>query len=276
MEEKKGKAHNAPIGFYTATEARNALGMSHATFHRNVGSKGLQIRRYVPVGAKEGFYSKEEVDLLVSLRDKGILDNSKLAPTHFQQATPVHAQGVVDVLESLGWHTTTAEFRVQMYVVNPEIDHVVLQGSVVMGYLSAIPYTDDAMEKRLHGKVEAWQLTPVDILPFENGKTYNLFVGLAERKKPEDKPNQFSRYGLRLVLGFRRFLMESLRERDIHIRFLLAHSAETDGQELADALGFVLQEPSPEDRYPIYVLDMEQSDAPWVRRYRELWKEGRD
>lgn len=273
-QEKKGgrstKRHNAPPGYYTAQEAQHLLRMSSARFHRNVGDQGLHIRRYVPYGAKEGFYSRQEIDLLATLRDSGIVAHSKLPPTTFRQATAQDAQGVVDVLLSLGWRTTTAELRKEWYAVNSQIDHIVLQGDTIMGYLSAVPYTDEAMHKRLYGEIEAAGIRPEDILPFEDGKTYDLFVGLAERKKPQKKPGQYARYGLRLVLGFRHFLTDDLYKRGIRIRKLLAHSAEPDGQALAAALGFE-RERTGAGRYPIYELDMQTSQEPWVKRYRELW-----
>lgn len=270
---KRGRGGNvkkAPEGYYTARQAYERLGMGKQQFYKNIGTL---ITRVVLPGSKDGVYIREEIELLATLREHGLATNRKLPPTTFRQATAIDAQGIVDVLASLGWKTTTAELRITWYEVNAEIDHVVLQGNLVMGYLSATPYTDEIMDKVVRGQIKGWQIKPQDILPFEEGKTYDLFVGLAERKKPDENPEQYARYGLRLVLGFRDFLMETLRERNIRIRFLLANSAEEDGQNLADALGFVRQEASPEDRYPIYVLDMEHSEAAWVQRYRALWNE---
>lgn len=271
-QSKRGRGGNvkiAPPGYYTARQAYERLGMNKQQFYKNVGTL---ITRVVLPGSKDGMYIQEEINLLATLRQRGLMENVKLPPTTFRQAIHADAQGIVDVLESLGWKTTTAELRIKWYQVNPEIDHVVLQGNLVMGYLSATPYTDEVMDKIVRGQVKGWQIKPEDILPFEEGNTYDLFVGLAERKKPQDKPEQYARYGLRLVLGFREFLVETLRNRNIRIRFLLANSAEKDGQNLADALGFVKQERSSEDRYPIYILDMEHSDALWVQRYRALWE----
>ena len=274
MSEKRqrgGDVRRAPDErYYTAKEAQARLKMSKQTFYKRV-KDGLITPVTLP-GVHDRYYLKEEIDLLATLREHGLEEHSKLPPTIFRQASAEDAQGVVDVLGSLGWKGAPATLLIQWYEINPEIHHIVIQGTIIMGYISAIPLTDEVMEKRLRGLLEAAQIKPEDVLPFENGQVYDLFVGLAERKKPKDKPEQYARYGLRLVFGFRRFLMEDLYKRGIRIRFLLAHSAEEDGQKLADALGFVRQEPGPQDRYPIYILDMEHSDTLWVQRYRELWR----
>jgi hypothetical protein len=266
----RGKAGNAPEGYYTAKEAYTRLGMTAIMFHRNVGEKGLQIRRFVPVGAKEGFYSQEEIDLLASLRHKGLADNRGLGSTTFRAATATDVEGIIEVLATLGWEESQpdARLRASWYEANSEIDHVVLQGPIIMGYISGVPYTEDAMTRRLYGEIEAKDIRAEFIQPFTDGGVYDLFIGLVERKKPEGQHAQYARYGARLVLGFIRFLTEDLIERGIRIRYLLGHSAEYEGQAFAEAVGF---EQRGAGKYPIYILDMETSMKGWVQRYRERW-----
>lgn len=268
-----GDVRKAPEGFYTAKQAWTRLQMSKQTFYERI-KDGL-IQRVVLPGWHDGFYSIEEINLLATLREQGIVTHSRMRRTTFRQATAKDAVGVADVLTSLGWEGAPADLLIKWYGVNPEIHHIVVQGAFIMGYISAIPFTDEVMEKRLRGQIESAEVKARDILPFEDNHEYNLFVGIAERRKPKVNPERYAKYGLRLVLGFRRFLMEDLYKRGIRIKLLLAHSAEEDGQKLASALGFVPQPYNPQkpDRYPIYILDMEHSDALWVQKYRELWKE---
>ena len=263
----------APPGYYTGQQARTLLNMPKMTFYRRV-REGL-IKRVTIPGIHDGYYAKEEIDLLVSLREEGIVDQSKLPSTIFRRATPEDASDIVTILTSLGWQTTTPELRQAWYAINPDIDHVVVQNGIIMGYINTIPYREAVMERMIRGEIKSWDTSPEDILPFEAGGTYDLFFGLAERKKPHDKPGLYARYGMRLILGFRAFLMDDLYLRNIRIRRVLGQTDEEDGRKVANVLGFALQPPDPRDRYPIYILDMEHADAPWVQRYRALWEKGR-
>jgi len=278
-QEKRGKGSGrkrAPEGYYLAQEAWEKLGMNRDQFYRNIGDRGLHIQRYIPHGAKrEGYYSKQEIEFLATLRKSGLVEHSKLSHVTFRAATIEDISGIIEIFRSLGgWDRSQPgiEQRASWYASNPEVDHVVLKGSIVMGMISGVPYTDEVMQKRLYGQIDAKDIKGEDILPFEDGQTYDIFVGLVERKKPhveENEPKPYARYGARLVLGFRKFITEDLPKRGIRIRLMLAHSAEEDGQAFADALGFVHQG---EGKYPIYILDMEHSDKEWVKRYRELWE----
>jgi hypothetical protein len=269
--EKRGRGGDVwqlpPPGYYTARESYTLLGMSKMSFYRRVHD-GLITQAHI-TGRKYAYYVKEEIDLLRVLQQEGIITQRHVS-TVFRAVTPEDAPGITSVLKSLGWPVKTPpERRAAWYQVNPEMDHVVVQGRTIMGYVSSVPYRESVMEQVVRGN--APMIQPEDILPFEDGHTYDLFVGLAERRKPRGKPHRYARYGMRLVLGFRAFLMQDLYHRNIRVRHLYGHSAEREGQDVAKALGFVLQEPDPRNAFPVYILDMEHSEEPWVQRYRALW-----
>jgi len=52
----------APPGYYTASQARQKLGMPSSTF--NLYVRDGKIKRYVPPLRSEGFYSQAEIDQL--------------------------------------------------------------------------------------------------------------------------------------------------------------------------------------------------------------------
>lgn len=241
----------APAGYYTASEAARRLGLPIATFHYYV--KQGKIPKYVPPLKTEGFYAKPFID--------------KLALAVFRVATPDDAEGIVDVLKSLGWPTVTAQVRRARLEKNPAIDHVVVDEGRIQGYVNGLPLTPDALEGMMSGRLRSWDLKLDDIQTFEPGHEYDLFVGLAERPTARER----GYYGLRLVFGFRRVL-EEWAARGIIIHRLVGHSDEQVGQDLARILGFTRIDGKTGDLFPRYELDLFASDSHVARRYREIIK----
>ncbi len=239
----------APAGYYTASEAARRLGLPIATFHYYV--KQGKIPRYVPAMRTEGFYEKSFID--------------KLTGTEFRTATPEDAAGIVDVLKSLGWPTTSVEQRRARLEKNPEIDHIAIDEGRIQGYVNGLPLGPDAMEGMMSGRLRSWDLDLADVLTFEPGHEYDLFVGLAERQSARAA----GYYGLRLVLGFRHVL-EDWARRGIIIHRLLGHSDEEAGQEVARILGFSLIEGKPGDLFPRYELDLLATNHHFTKAYRAI------
>jgi hypothetical protein len=117
----------------------------------------------------------------------------------------------------------------------------------------------------MSGKKRSWHITPDDILPFEPGKTYDLYIGIATR---QDVPDHV-RLAFRLIAGYMSFL-EELVQQHIYIRRLYAVSAEIDGQKLSKSIGFVEQKAQEGDLFPRFALDFETSDSHFARQYREI------
>lgn len=254
-ERRRMPSKKAPAGYYTASEAARRLGLPISTFHYYV--KQGKIPKVTPRLRSEGYYEKSFVD--------------KLAAAEFRVATPDDAEGIVDVLKSLGWTTTSVEQRRERLKKNPEIDHVVVDEGVIQGYVNAIPLTPEALEGMMSGRMRSWDLSLDDILTFEPGHEYDLFVGLAERQTARAR----GYYGLRLVLGFRHVL-EDWGRQGIIIHKLLGHSDEAIGQELARILGFRPVPGLPGDLFPRYELDLLSEDNHFLRGYKSIvaqWKQ---
>jgi hypothetical protein len=264
-----GAVKTAPPGYYTAKEAQKRLGFTPSTFNYYVRMK--RIARHVPPLRKEGFYSKKEIDLLANelalFLHTGIEDATEVRP-----ARPEDAEGVVSVLAVMGWRTTTAEQRLAWYKVNPYVDFVALSQSEVMGYIHAVPFKPEALEAIMSGKRRSWDMTPADILPYQSGTTYDIYIGIATR---QDVPNHTHRFGFRLISGFLDFL-EELAAQNILIRHIYAVSAEPDGQKLSRSIGFVEQPAQEGDLFPRFMIDMENSNSHFAKRYREAIKRAKE
>jgi hypothetical protein len=263
--KRGGAIKKAPPGYYTAKEAQEKLGLNPSTFGYYV-RKG-KIKKFVPPLRTEGFYEKKEIDQLASEIALFIhTATEETAKTEVRVARPEDTSGIVYVLISRGWETATASQRADWYKVNPFIDYVVAWNDEIMGYIHAVPYTDNALTAMMSGKKRSWDIRPEDILAYETGKTYDLYIGIATR---QDVPNHTQRFGFRLISGFLSFL-EELAQQQIFIRSLHAVSAETEGQNLSRNIGFIEQQAEKSDLFPRFVLNLETSNSHFARIYREI------
>ncbi len=263
--KRGGAVKKAPPGYYTAKEAQEKLGLNPSTFGYYV-RKG-KIKKFVPPLRTEGFYEKKEIDRLASEIALFIhTTTEETAKTEVRVARPEDTPGIVYVLTSRGWKTATAPQRADWYKVNPFIDYVVAWNDEIMGYIHAVPYTDDTLAAMMSGKKRSWDIRPEDILTYEAGKTYDLYIGIATR---QDVPNHTQRFGFRLISGFLSFL-EELAQQQIFIRSLHAVSAEAEGQNLSRSTGFIEQQAEKDDLFPRFVLNLETSNAHFAQIYREI------
>lgn len=274
MQEKRTRGSGrkrAPEGFYTAQQAQKRLGLAKTSFYYYVNNG--KIKPVVPPLRKEGYYSKEEIDQLADEMTLLFLQHAKeqqLPPTEFRIATEEDAQGIVDVLTSLGWSASPVSLRRSWYRVNPLIDYVVLQNNLVMGYLNIVPYVPEALENLMSGKWGGRDIRPQHILSFTPGE-HDVFIGIVTRDVPYRE-----RYGRRLLSGIRQ-VMEAWARQGIIIHRMHAVSAEPDGIALCEALGFNLQPRKEGDRpnFNRFVLDLTTSAHPFAQRYREAIQKAR-
>lgn len=258
----------APEGYYTARQAQQKLGMNPSTFSYYV--RNGKINRHVPPLRSEGFYDRKEIDRLATEIALFLHTHEETTKIETRIARPEDTPGIEAVLTSMGWQAATAEQRRQWYAVNPEIDYIVLRNSAVAGYIHAVPFKPEALQRIMSGQIHSWDITPGDIAPFVPGtrskpNKYNLYIGIATRR---DVPNNV-RLSFRLISGYIDFLDE-LAARHIIIRRLYGVSAEDDGQRIARGLGFVRAPEEPGDKFPRFELDLETSGSHFARKYREI------
>jgi hypothetical protein len=268
-EPKKRAKKKAPRGYYTAEEVRLLLGLRPSTFTDYVKKGKIPGRKILPL-RERGVYEKAAIDKLIQEMEFFVHTDEMPAqvPAAIEDRVAQHedAPGIVYVLTIRGWSAASAEQRQAWYERNPLIDYIVLWNNEVMGYAHGVPYQPDALEDMMAGRKRAWNIEPEDIQPYMPGGTYDIYTGIAIRT---DVPNHTQLFGRRLLRGFMRFL-EGLAEQGIIIRRLYAVSAEKDGQELSEGLGFVRQPAQPGDLFPRYMLDLETSDSRFASRYREV------
>jgi len=263
-KRRGGNMKSAPPGYYTAREAQERLGLNSNTFQYYVRTG--RIKKVIPPLRSEGYYPKEEIDRLAL--ETALFFHTASAPDPQVVARVARAEdapGIVEVLTSMDWPAATAEQRLSWYGVNPYIDHVIISHGKVAGYLTAVPYTPDALEDIMSGKRRAWHMTPDDVLPYIPGHAYTLYVGIAVRQEFHN-PKMLS---ARLIASFFQFLGKLALEQGILIRRMEGVSNEKEGIELGDSLGFKRDPARPGDYGNRFSIDMETSDSHFARLYRD-------
>ncbi len=270
--KKGGDVKKAPPGFYLPGEARKRLGVTQAVF-RAMFARG-ELERIVPPGRSEGFYRIADVNRLADQQALFYLQNistAKYETTEFARATEDDAEGIFNVVASL-WGAdvaTPADLRRSWYKANSRLDYVVKFRGLVLGYINIAPYRPEALEDMMSGRKRGLDIRPRDILPFEPGKSYEVFIGIAVR---QDIPGH-QQYATRLIYNFFGVLCDMARE-GIIIRRMYATSDQPFGIKISQDLGFEKQPAQPGDLFGRFMLDMERADTVLVRRYREAVQKG--
>jgi hypothetical protein len=264
---RRGKVSKAPEGFYTAGEAIKKLNMPRTTFHHYV--KIGKIKKKVPYGHKEGYYEKTYIDKMAEASQLYAIQYAE-DPSIFSKATEEDLAGIYDVLVSL-WgpaNATTTETRLSWRKVNPDMDYVVKQEGIVVGFVNIKPLRHEAVERYIKKEVQVKDLQTDDILPFLPGTPLECEVGIAVRAGVQEP----KKYGMRL-LGGMLDVMKDFAKKGIIIKAIYTRSSTPDGIKLANGLGFKVAPSDREQNSKLFILNFETSDSPFVQEYNALLRE---
>lgn len=228
-----GRTGNIPDSLYSSGQAIKRLGIPRSSFYDMV-EKGKITKVSVP-NRKDGYYLKSQIDEMVRAQQMFLLQYTT-KPSTFEKATPDDATGIYEVGVSL-WGkigTPTVDTRLAWYKSNPDIDYVVKQEGVIVGYISLMPLKHETIEQLMSGKKRGWEVTPDELLPFTPSIPLECFVMaigvLAGVQKPE-------KYGMRLLVGSVHVLGE-LAEKGVILKKLYATSSSPDGIKVCRDFGF--------------------------------------
>lgn len=275
------KRTNAPMGMYTAAEAAKRLGLPKTTFHNYV--RDGRIKKTVPPGQTEGYYSKVEIEKLAQARELFILLNST-EPVTFQRAgSEEDIKGIYDLtiaIYGIGG-TPSYEERLKIWHKNPYVYYVVKQENIVVGYISMIWFTDNALKQLMGPTPKQSIITPAgtgvysitgaeNILTFTPGKPIDsLFISVGVRPGMSNTEQRI--YSFKLIRDTITVL-EEFAERGMPVKMLYGTSERTDGIKLARKLG--MKEIRYEgDNIIRFELNLEKSDLPMLEEYRKIVRE---
>jgi len=258
-----GRTTHVPEGFYTAAQAIKKLGVPRSSFYDMV-EKG-KIEKIVPPHRSDGYYRKSQIDDMVRAQQMFILQYAT-QPATFTKATPEDALGIYDVGVSL-WGITgtpTVETRLAWYKSNPDIDYVVKQEDVVVGYISLMPLKHETIKQLIEGEKRGWEVTPQELLPFTPGMPLECFVMAIGVRAGLQKSEE---YGMRLLTGSVHTLGELAKE-GIIIKKLYATSNSPDGIKVCRDLGFQEEsDPVPGSTRKRFTMDVDTSNSLLLEEY---------
>lgn len=260
-----GRTGNIPDSLYSAGQAIKLLGIPRSSFYDMV-EKGKITKIAVP-NRKDGYYLKSQIDEMVRAQQMFILQYTS-KPAIFEKATANDALGIYEVGVSL-WGTRgtpTVETRLGWYKSNPDIDHVVKQEGVVVGYISLMPLKHETIEQLMLGEKRGWEVTPDELLPFVPGVPLECFVMaigvLAGVQKAE-------KYGMRLLVGSVHALGE-LAQKGVILEKLYATSSSPDGIKICRDFGFEEEDDSiPGTTRKKFVIDVATSRSLLLEEYHK-------
>lgn len=272
------KRANAPTGTYTATEAARRLGLPKTTFHNYVRSG--KIKKLVPPGQKEGYYSKKEIEKLAQARELFKLLNST-EPVLFQRAlTEEDIKGIYELciaIYGIGG-TPSYEERLRIWKKNPYVYYVVKQEDIVVGYISLIWFTEEALKQIMYQRHKQAITTDAgtgvyavtgseNVIPFTAGKPIeSLFISLGVR--PDMSNTEQRAYSFKLLRDTITVL-EEFAEQGMPVKKLYGTSERADGIRLARKLG--MKEIRYEgDNLIRFELDLEKYDHPLLIEYKRI------
>src|SRR5579885_291487 len=262
------KTAKAPEGFYTATEAIQKLGIPRSTFYDMV-EKG-KIQKVVPPYKSDGYYPKSIIDDMVRANQLFIVQYAT-HPATFEKATANDALGIYDVGVSL-WGTIgtpTVETRLEWYKSNPDIDYVVKQEGVVVGYVSIMPLRHETIEQLLSGEKRGWEVKPEELLPFNPGIPLECFVMALGVRAGLQKAEK---YGMRLFVGAVHALGE-LAKQGVILDKLYATSNSPDGIKASLDLGFKEIGITPGSTRKRFMMDVALSNSLLLEEYHRFTHE---
>ncbi len=275
------KRANAPTGMYTAAEAAKRLGLPKTTFHNYV--RDGRIKKVVPPGQTEGYYPRAEIEKLAQARELFILLNST-EPATFQKAkSEEDIKGIYELciaIYGIGG-TPSYEERLRIWHKNPYVYYIIKQENIVIGYISLIWFTENAL-KQLMGPTPKQSITTSagtgvysitgaeNVLPFTPGQPIgSLFISLGVRpgiSNTEQRINSFK------LIRDTITVLEEFAEQNMPVKKLYGTSERLDGIRLARKLG--MREIKYEgDNIIRFELDLETSDSPLLTEYRRIIRE---
>jgi len=138
----------------------------------------------------------------------------------------------------------------------------------IVGFLSMLPVSPDNIDRLVRGDLVVSQVKGEDILPYLPCIPVDLFVQtLAIHKilysRSESTFREYGKLLLKGVMG----MFHAYGENGIEIRTIHARSDTSFGQHTSQGLGFELVPPPPGVHKDVFLLDIAQSDRPFLVDY---------
>src|SRR5438445_3127841 len=265
--------------YYTASEARKALGLNDNTFQTWV-KKGRIARVMLP-GHGKGVYLRSEIDRKVALMHAALFfDESR--DLEYRQAT-ISDMDAENHLSRLvfGQKVVTpqaVELTRRLARISPESTYHLYDRVELAASINFVPLNHDAISEFIAGK-RGWLFGPESIEGFESGKPLECII-IDFMSRPDVPPTQRGVYGHILLRKFLSITMRQWGERGVEIAKIYANGGSPIGRKLLEKAGGKIlnvasHELHPDIKRTIYEIDIASSDKIFLESYKQAlaeWK----
>lgn len=275
-----------PEGYYTASTARKKLGNISDGMLRSYIEKGL-VKRVVPPGRKQGFYTRETVDKLAKEIEFSWYGGTTTTGTHFQQAALTDMDAIADIDERTFNAPDEEPEPRQAYLQqcketysrwlqrNPQTFFVLTNAaSKVIGFASLLPLKESTLDNLIHDKIKWTGISDEDIDLFEPNKPLYLYV-IALCVDPVYKGALKEEYGAKMISNLFNFVLH-LAKQGVEIKTITARNAfhKPDGKRLLQKLG-MSQLRSVVPSMQLFSIQVAEAGHPLLAKYQDTlvaWK----
>jgi Acetyltransferase (GNAT) family len=259
--------------YYTATKAKEVLGVTHGMLYQYIRNGNLHP--VTPPGKKQSVYLKKEVDKLANKLQAFFATAEEKPASKLEQAKEDDLPEVIAISQRIfgnGPGVPPLESRQAWLRKNPDTFYVLKNEGRIVGYTSILPLQQELVNKLVTEAVRGKDISYNDVLAFSPGNPVSLYV-MAIGVDPRLPSTEKHIYGSRLIGGLMEYLIE-LGQQGIVIESITARSYKPDGIRLLRKMGFPeLPSPIPDTR--LFVINVKESGAPFIMRYKHALRESR-
>jgi hypothetical protein len=268
------KLGNLAEVYYSAAEARKRLGIDENTF-QYWGKNGRITRVYLP-GRKQAVYSKKEINNMAHVIEATAIAE-KGGGYQYRKATINDLEEEFRLARVIfGRAADTPEMRQgkrAFLAKNPDIDYHLYDKGNFVACLHIVPMKHQAIVDFLDNKVRAWLIHPDNVEQFEPGKPLECLL-LDTLTTPAVEPIKRGTYASRLLANFGDTLEEWGRQ-GIEFSKFYGASATPSGIRILKSADFKELEVQEDSGRITFELDVTNSDAKWLRFYKEAFEQWR-
>ncbi|HYU76848.1 MAG TPA: hypothetical protein VEL31_29625 [Ktedonobacteraceae bacterium] len=257
--------------YYTAQEAQEKLGMKRDKFNHYV-RRG--VIHNIPFLSGYGYYKKTEIDALAQEIEEFLDIGHRLFT--YRRATLQDLDAEI-ALAALNYGKKKAEVtrkaRMLYLQANPEITHYLLRDNQIVAAFTMAPLTHDAIMAYREEQINGLGAQAYQIHLFEPGERLEcVIINIMTTTKVT--LDQRHRYAATLLRNFTKITLREWAMRGVDIATVDARAGSDEGEKLLRQAGFRISS-SDNHEHKAYHLDIDASDAYFLREYKELlaeWK----
>lgn len=254
--------------YYTATQARQKLGMTKDAFNHYVRT-GV-IKKTILIG-NHGYYEKRVIDMM-ALSIAATMLTAQSSDLRFEKAT-LETQGDEFKLAMLNFGERTQQFnekRIELLKVNPNMSYYLYDGKFMVASINIVPLQHEGILKFKDGE-RGWLLGEY-VEQYTPARPLELII-IDCMTTPLAPHNRRKQYAQRLLSGIADLFVQWAHQ-GMEILSICACGNTPDGRQILESARFTYLGEPRTNRH-IYELDMMHTDLKILEPYknaRRIWE----